>query len=167
MSAINLWTILWAKVLLVNGPRSANTFSWEHVTEKTRSHVLSYLDARPEHAERVVDLMQRDLGTYNAQSAWATIEVPSDSPQWMSPDSTQMFCNSHCNHVQHIMKQEKLTRHFAHIRERSLETRHLRRVLESRALSRRVVSIGNIEREPQPAIEASRGLSLISSVLFR
>lgn len=109
LSAINLWATCGAKVLLVNGPRSANTFSWEHVTQKTRSHVLSYLDVRPEHADRIVDLMQRDPGTYDAQSAWATVGVLPDSSQWMSPDSTQMFYNSLCNQVQHVVKLEKLT----------------------------------------------------------
>ncbi|VDL77857.1 unnamed protein product [Nippostrongylus brasiliensis] len=109
LAAINLWATCGARVLLVNGPRSVNIVSWELVTQKTRSHLLSYLNARPEHADRVVDLMQREPGTYDPQSAWTAVGVVNDATQWISPEDTQMFYTALCNQVQPLVVLEKLT----------------------------------------------------------
>ncbi|VDL69682.1 unnamed protein product [Nippostrongylus brasiliensis] len=73
LSAIDLWVTCGARVLLVNGPRSTNLISWEHVTQRMRSHLLSYISMRPERAELIIDLLQRDVGTVDTQAAWMAI----------------------------------------------------------------------------------------------
>ncbi|KAK6018633.1 hypothetical protein OSTOST_15771 [Ostertagia ostertagi] len=91
MSAINLWTTCGTHVYLVNGPRTVNIVSWEHVTMKMRAHILSYVSEQPEHAQLIVDVLQQNIGVMDPRAAWAAVGVLKNATEWMSEESTRTF----------------------------------------------------------------------------
>ncbi|XGW09033.1 hypothetical protein V3C99_011384 [Haemonchus contortus] len=91
MSAIDLWTACGTRVYLLNGPRTSNVVSWEHVTIKMRSHVLSYVSGQPERAQLIVDVLQQNIGLMDARAAWAAVGILKNAEEWMSEESTRTF----------------------------------------------------------------------------
>ncbi|KAK6024067.1 hypothetical protein OSTOST_10129 [Ostertagia ostertagi] len=91
MSAIDLWTACGTTVYLVNGPRTPNVVSWEHVTIKMRSHVLNYVSEHPERAQLVVDVLQQSIGIMDTRAAWAAVGILRNAEEWMSEESTRTF----------------------------------------------------------------------------
>ncbi|KAK6031026.1 zinc knuckle [Ostertagia ostertagi] len=90
MSAINLWTTCGTHVYLVNGPRTVNIVSWEHVTMKMRAHILSYVSEQPEHAQLIVDVLQQNIGVMDPRAAWAAVGVLKNATEWQE-ESTRTF----------------------------------------------------------------------------
>ncbi|VDP45495.1 unnamed protein product [Heligmosomoides polygyrus] len=109
VGAVDLWLAYGAHVWIVNGPRSVEDQSWDRLNQKTRSHVLSYIDHHPEFLAQLHDKIPPEAGILKASMACLKVGLVRDPRKWWTTQQAVEFYNKLRVQLQNDLNLEEVT----------------------------------------------------------
>ncbi|EYC16809.1 hypothetical protein Y032_0032g2506 [Ancylostoma ceylanicum] len=84
MHAVDLWLVRGARVIFVNGPRSADWNAWDRMNDRARASIAAFVDLKPHLLHQVVSLLPEGPGAMRPNMACFLVGVAPADGSWLS-----------------------------------------------------------------------------------